>query len=526
MASQAAAKKRAPRKKAASKKEAPPKEQAQAGTTAPKVAVVKYESVPCDTLVPYADNPRQGDVAVIVESLQEHGQFKPIVVNIGTKTGEPNSILAGNHTWIAAYRELGWSHIDVAWVDADAKEAAKIVLIDNRANDLATYKSDQLAKVIDFVKDAPKGTGYTSEDMTAILEARNAGEADAIAEVVRPEVELVTGGDNPIDMLVGDDEDVEAEFADGDVEEGGPSAEAPFEPEKDEDDEVQFDDAQGKLQGILALNEDMDLQGKNWYGIPELRPDRILQAFPDKVDTWAGKDVTPDDGDTWWLWNYGLAPWSGIPPERTILTFFTYDTKFDGWWPEPAYYTAKTINNGVKVAIVPDYSFYSDWPRAHHIQSAYNGQWMGRFFQEAGMQVIPRLQFDDIESFKFNLLGIPKGTPTLACSVQNVERHQDKDEQGFSKNMHHNADMITHGLAELKPKEVLFYGGGTARKIIENLITVPKGTKVRMVDNYVAKRRGVAFDKKEGLGSSGKQNKVKKALKKQSTKEEDEDDGE
>jgi hypothetical protein len=53
-------------------------------------------AVPIDGLVPYVRNPRQGDVGAIVTSLERHGQYRPIVVNVGRLTGRPNEVLAGN----------------------------------------------------------------------------------------------------------------------------------------------------------------------------------------------------------------------------------------------------------------------------------------------------------------------------------------------------------------------------------------------------------------------------------------------
>ena len=61
-------------------------------------------------LRPYHANPRRGDVAQIARSLSRTGQYRPIVVNAGTKTGRYREVLAGNHT-LAAALKLGWSHL-------------------------------------------------------------------------------------------------------------------------------------------------------------------------------------------------------------------------------------------------------------------------------------------------------------------------------------------------------------------------------------------------------------------------------
>ena len=95
------------------------------------MANLKIETMPIGDLTPYHRNPRRGNMAAIAESLKARGQYKPIVVNKGTKTGIANEILAGNHTWQAA-KSLGWTTIEAVIVDLDADQAAQIVLADRR----------------------------------------------------------------------------------------------------------------------------------------------------------------------------------------------------------------------------------------------------------------------------------------------------------------------------------------------------------------------------------------------------------
>ena len=117
-------------------------------------------------------NPRKGDVELIKESLEVNGQYRPIVVN--KNTGE---VLAGNHTLKAA-KALGWKKIAATFVEASEEEAARIVLVDNRANDVATYENTVLVDLLKEFEDL-KGTGYTNADITTILQELG---ADAVQE--------------------------------------------------------------------------------------------------------------------------------------------------------------------------------------------------------------------------------------------------------------------------------------------------------------------------------------------------------
>ena len=117
---------------------------------------------PIADLAPYDHNPRRGSVDTIAESLEVNGQYRPVVAN--RRTGQ---VLAGNHT-LAAAQQLGWTHLAVTWVDVDEEAAARIVLIDNRANDLAGYDDAALLALLSELPDLA-GTGYSDVDLAELL---------------------------------------------------------------------------------------------------------------------------------------------------------------------------------------------------------------------------------------------------------------------------------------------------------------------------------------------------------------------
>lgn len=119
-------------------------------------------AVPIDDVHPYEHNPRRGDLAALRKSLEAHGQYRPIVANRRT-----SEVLAGNHTWQAA-KALGWDHIAVTWVDVDDEAAARIVLVDNRTNDLSGYDDAALAELLSTLPDLT-GTGYDDTFLAELL---------------------------------------------------------------------------------------------------------------------------------------------------------------------------------------------------------------------------------------------------------------------------------------------------------------------------------------------------------------------
>lgn len=119
--------------------------------------------VPIDGLKPYGENPRRGNVDVIVESLEHHGQYRPIVVR--AKTFE---VLAGNHT-LAAAKKLGWQQIAATFVDVTDDQAARIVLVDNRSADLGSYDDETLLALLGSVESLV-GTGYSDTDVVDLAD--------------------------------------------------------------------------------------------------------------------------------------------------------------------------------------------------------------------------------------------------------------------------------------------------------------------------------------------------------------------
>lgn len=146
---------------------------------------IVHLAVPIGDLRPYEGNPRVGSVDEIKASLEANGQYRPVVANHGTHTGRPGEILAGNHTFKAA-ADLGWTHIAATFVDVTDQEARRIVLVDNRTNDLAGYDDMALVEVIrDVIAESGpvglEGTGYHPDDLDALAQIAYAGaDADAV----------------------------------------------------------------------------------------------------------------------------------------------------------------------------------------------------------------------------------------------------------------------------------------------------------------------------------------------------------
>ena len=179
------------------------------------------------------------------------------------------------------------------------------------------------------------------------------------------------------------------------------------------------EDIPEELQHVLQLDDSSVWPASNIHGIPDLRPDLLLDRLPEPLDTWGDRQTTPDDGKTWWLYNQGPASTSALPGERTILSLFSWDRVLEAWWKTPAYMAARFLKMGIRTAIVPDFSIWDSQPVANQLWSVQRSMWTGRFLQEAGYQVIPRIEYFVCRA------SLPKDTPgaPTPCDTINDKHH-------------------------------------------------------------------------------------------------------
>jgi hypothetical protein len=122
---------------------------------------MEVESVALSELKLDNRNARKGNISGIAESLEEFGQHRPVVVQKSTK-----KIIAGNHLYKAA-KALGWSHVDVFYVDDDDKKALRRSLADNVIGDTAKWEESLLSELLLEAGPVP---GYDQEMLDKLLE--------------------------------------------------------------------------------------------------------------------------------------------------------------------------------------------------------------------------------------------------------------------------------------------------------------------------------------------------------------------
>ena len=126
------------------------------------------------------------------------------------------------------------------------------------------------------------------------------------------------------------------------------------------------------------------LTGANRWGIPELIPARLPGS----------------------LLKLPLVPYRD-GNRNSICHFFLHDDRFEAVWNRPL--VALDVVRRYQAVLTPDFSLYRDMPLAAQLWNTYRTRWMGRFWQEQGLQVIPTVRWSTPKSYRFCFTGIPQG---------------------------------------------------------------------------------------------------------------------
>lgn len=126
---------------------------------------------PLAEIHPHPDNPNNGDVELIAESILTNGYIAPIIAH--RETGD---IIAGNHRYHALL-SLGADIAPVIWVDMEDAGAKRYMLADNKTAQAATLDNslvlDLLTEFIDREGGdmaALVGTGYNELEVKMLTE--------------------------------------------------------------------------------------------------------------------------------------------------------------------------------------------------------------------------------------------------------------------------------------------------------------------------------------------------------------------
>lgn len=134
-------------------------------------------------------------------------------------------------------------------------------------------------------------------------------------------------------------------------------------------------------------------------------------------------------------------------PENLAVHFFIDDYQFMRVWRNPGRYAA--MLKKFRYVLAPDFSLYTDFPKAVQIFNHYRKHWIGRYFQDCGIHVIPTIGWSDPESFAWCFDGEPIQSWVAISSVGSLSSRAAKE--AFLAGYHEMID-------RLEPVGIIFYG--------------------------------------------------------------------
>lgn len=138
-------------------------------------------------------------------------------------------------------------------------------------------------------------------------------------------------------------------------------------------------------------------------------------------------------------------------PENYIAHFFYDDYKFINAWREPEKYIEKL--KMFKAVMSPNFSVYTDFPRALQILACYRRQWCGAFWNDNGIDVIPNVVWGDKDSYEYCFDGIPKHSTVV---ISTLGKKIDPMWNGTEGNLF--LDGYNEMMKRLEPTAILAYG--------------------------------------------------------------------
>ncbi|MGP1361077.1 MAG: DUF4417 domain-containing protein [Candidatus Fimenecus sp.] len=141
--------------------------------------------------------------------------------------------------------------------------------------------------------------------------------------------------------------------------------------------------------------------------------------------------------------------------------FFIDDYQFERVWSKPSIYLERLAK--FNCVCTPDFSLYSDFPKALQIYNHYRKHWLGCYWQNNGIKVIPTISWSDESSFEWCFDGEPKNSTVAISSVGAL-----KDEAKKDRFMRGYTEMIKR----LKPNKIYFYGK-VPEKCVGEIVRIP-----------------------------------------------------
>lgn len=128
--------------------------------------------------------------------------------------------------------------------------------------------------------------------------------------------------------------------------------------------------------------------------------------------------------------------------------FYVDDYQFERVWNKPQDYTSILFD--YDCILTPDFSLYMDMPMPMKIWNTYRSRFIGAYYQNEGITVIPTISWAEPATYEFCFKGIEKGG---VVSISTIGVKQDSDALKVWR------DGVTEMIRQIEPQTILIYGG-------------------------------------------------------------------
>ena len=126
------------------------------------------------------------------------------------------------------------------------------------------------------------------------------------------------------------------------------------------------------------------------------------------------------------------------------IHFFIHDFRFENTYSSPEFAAEKLKQ--YYCLLSPDFSLYTDMPLLLQMYSTFKNRWVGAYWQNLGLKVIPTVSWSNERSFEFCFDGVEKGS-IVAVSTHGNKKSKEKFMKGYNEM-----------LRRIKPSAIICYG--------------------------------------------------------------------
>jgi len=357
------------------------------------------------TLKPHPGNAKihtEKQIDRIAKSMENTGgSVVPIVVD------ENNVILSGHGRWMA-HKKRGDTECPVV-VAAGLSEAqkTKFLLADNQTNAMTGNDFEAVSRLLVGLDD--EGIDISDIGFT----------------------------ENELDKFLNFDEEEEERDA---LEEAGTES-----------------DSMRELKETMLLGEE-EYVGP--YQLPRLKPFMCVDTIPEEFVVWMNRHRTPPLGQGQMHYHlFGRESTKGLDPQNTLFSFYIDDVRFERVWTKLKENTQRFLNANVWGLVMPDFTRLDGWPLPQNLWNVYRNFYVARYWQEAGLSVIPNLCLWNLETVEAVIEPIPEGLEVVSTQLQTLGGRTMRSGGGTGADPEDMRATLGLALDRLKPKTLLVYGG-------------------------------------------------------------------